>query len=96
MDANINDELFDIYDAKLSNRIRKAANALPQILIEYESSQLGVVSGEAIAQAVEFYNAMTSEDRAHLSRMFKDIFQYSNNDILKNNTDWTIKKLELR
>ena len=34
----------------------KAFNAIPQILIDYESSQLGTTSGEALRQASEFYN----------------------------------------
>ena len=47
----INDGLFTAYEDSSANSIRKAYNAIPQILIEYQDSKLGTTSGEALRQA---------------------------------------------
>jgi 1,6-anhydro-N-acetylmuramate kinase len=88
--SNIDDKLYDTYENKLANRIRKAMYALPQLLIEYETSNLGTTSGEAIVQAVNFYNEQTSSDREQVSQMFKEIFSKSANPKLRAVTDWKI------
>lgn len=95
VESNINDKLFDQWEAAIANKIRKANKALPAVLIDYEASNLGTTSGEAIQQAVSFYNAMTRDDRAHMSRMFEDIFKHSVIPELAENDNWDIKPLEL-
>jgi hypothetical protein len=95
VDNNINDKLFEQWEVAIANKIRKANKAFPAMLIDYEASNLGTTSGEAISQAVSFYNAMTRDDRSHMSRMFEDIFKHSNNPVLANNENWHIKPLEL-
>ena len=74
MDQNINDKMFEGYEKSTQNAIRKAFNAIPQILIDYEDSKLGTTSGEALRQAAEFYNSMTTEIRMHLSQIFTELF----------------------
>ena len=93
--TTINDKLFDSWETGLVNNLRKANKAVPKILIDYETSNLGTTSGEAIMQAVNFYNAITEDDRAAISQMFKEIFSKFDNDILANNQDWSIKPLVL-
>ena len=93
--TTINDKLFESGEDGLVNNLRKANKAVPKILIDYETSNLGTTSGEAIEQAVNFYNAMTMDDRAAISQMFKEIFSKFDNEILANNQDWTIKPLNL-
>jgi hypothetical protein len=91
--SNINPRLFESWESALSNNIRKANKALPAVLIDYDESKLGTTSGEGIVQAVNFYNAMTSDDRALISEMFKEIFSKSTNPVLQNNVNWNIKPL---
>lgn len=95
LESAIDDKLFEGWQKDLSNNIRKAVRALPAVLIDYDESKLGTTSGEGIIQAVNFYNAMTEGDRSKISEMFREIFTKFDNDILKSNTDWTIKKLDL-
>jgi hypothetical protein len=95
VDTNINDKLFESWEQSLSNKIRKANKGMPAILIDYENGKLGTTSGEAITQAVNFYNAMTVDDRALMSKVFKDIFSRSDNKVLRENTNWRIKPLKL-
>lgn len=95
VESNINDKLFESYHDRIANRIRKANKALPSVLIDYDESKLGTTSGEGILQAVNFYNAMTDDDRSHLSRMFAEVFKYSDNEIIANNDNWAIKPLKL-
>ena len=92
--TNINDKLFENWERTLSNNIRKA-NMIPQILIDYETSNLGTTSGESISQAVNLYNELTKDDRACISQFFRDIFSRSANEVLRNNTDWDIRPLNL-
>src|SRR5690606_9134016 len=95
VENNINDKLFDQWEDALTNKIRKANKALPAVLIDYEAGTLGTTSGEAIQQAVAFYNAMTNDDRSHMSRMFKDVFKHSVIPELASNTNWDIIPLQL-
>jgi hypothetical protein len=69
--------------------------ALPAILIDYEESKLGTTSGEAIIQATNFYNAVTKDDRAAISEMFKELLTNFDNQQLQSNTDWVIKPIIL-
>lgn len=94
IDSNINDKLFESWEKSLTNDIRKPFN-IPAILIDYEESKLGTTSGEAIIQATKFYNAITSDDRASLSEMFKEIFSHWIDPILSDNQNWNIKPLSL-
>lgn len=95
LESSIDDKLFEGWNKDLANNIRKAVRACPRVLIESEEGQLGTISGEVITQAVNFYNAMTQDDRAGISEAFKEIFSNFDNEILKNNTDWEIKPLNL-
>lgn len=93
--SNINDKLFADWESTLANNIRKAFNGMPAILIDYEKGTLSGTSGEAITQATNSYNSLTSDDRAALSASFKEIFSLSENPILAGNTNWNIKPLTL-
>jgi len=95
IETNINDKLFENWERTLSNSIRKAIKALPAVLIDYEESKLGTTSGEGIIQAVNFYNAMTLNDRKIISEMFAEIFKNSENEILAKNENWNIKPIKL-
>jgi hypothetical protein len=95
IESNVEDNLFEGWQKDLINNIRKAFKNLPAILIDYEESKLGTTSGEAIIQATNFYNAMTSGDRMTISGIFKEIFSNSANEILANNTNWNIISLKL-
>ena len=93
--SNINDKLFENWQKDLANNIRKSMKALPAILIDYEESKLGTTSGEAIIQATNYYNAVTRDDRAAVSQMFKELLSNMVNESLSTNQDWTIKELSL-
>lgn len=93
--STINDKLFENWEKSLRNNIRIAYWALPALLVDYEESKLGTTSGEAINQAVKFYNAITKDFRSEISEFFKEILSNFDNSILQKNTDWTIKELEL-
>ena len=82
INKNINDKIFESYETSCVNNIRKAYNAIPQILIDYEDSKLGTTSGEALFQASAFYNQMTEELRMVISESFKEMFsQWANQDL---------------
>lgn len=91
--SNIDAKLFESWEQALTNNIRKSNKALPAVLIDYDESKLGTTSGEGIVQAINFYNAMTNDDRALVSEMFKEIFSKSVEPVLKNNVNWKIKPL---
>lgn len=74
IEQSIDDKIFESYEKSCINNIRKAYNAIPQILIDYEDSKLGTTSGEALFQASAFYNQMTEELRMTISESFKEIF----------------------
>ena len=93
--TNINDKLFETWEKSLTNNIRKSNKALPAVLIDYEESKLGTTSGEGITQAMNFYNAMTADDRSLISEMFKEIFSNSMFPELQANQNWNIKPLSI-
>ena len=93
--SSVNDKLFENWEKSLPNNIRKSVKGIPAILIDYEENRLGNTSGEAITQAVNFYNALTKDDRALISNSFREIFSHHINEELRNNTDWDIEPLKL-
>jgi len=93
MEQNINDKMFEGYEKSTQNAIRKAFNAIPQILIDYEDSKLGTTSGEALRQAAEFYNSMTTEIRMHLSQIFNELFNTWEDPALRSR-NWEIRELD--
>ena len=95
IESNVNDKLFEKWEKSLANNIRKAAKGVPAILIDYEQSNLGNTSGESVRAAVEYYNAITLDDRKAISKSFAEFFKNFNIPELANNTNWTIKPLEL-
>ena len=95
LESNIDSDLFQGWETTLGNNIRKAANALPRVLIEFEQGTVGPTSGESIKQAVSFYNSITDQQRQKISSAFKAIFSRSVNPALKNATDWKINELTL-
>ncbi|MDH3324318.1 MAG: hypothetical protein OEL89_01640 [Candidatus Peregrinibacteria bacterium] len=88
--SNMTPDLFTNVSKSISNNIRKAANGMPLILIDFEMGGLSTGSGEMITQAFNYYNAMTSNYRQAMSEMFKDIYSNFNNPILQNNKNWDI------
>jgi hypothetical protein len=94
IEQNINDKMFESYEQSTQNSIRKAFNAIPQILIDYEDSKLGTTSGEALRQASEFYNQQTIEPRMRIEQIFSELFKYWIDPNLRNK-NWTIKPLIL-
>lgn len=95
IESNVNDKLFENWEKGLANNIRKSGDNVPNLLIEIEDGIFSGQSGESIKQATNFYNAMTQDERALISKSFENIYSNSNNEELKNNTDWTIKPLNL-
>ena len=91
LENNINADLFLQASKDCANSIRKAAKAMPAVLIDYEMGQLSSGSGEQLAQAVNFYNAVTQSSRNFLAEAMKDIFSNSVNETLANNKDWSLK-----
>ena len=92
IEQNINNKLFDTYEQSCINNIRKAFNAIPQSLVDYEDSQLGTTSGEAIRQAAEFYNSQTQHERDVIQDAFTEMFRTFKDKTLQNR-DWTIEPL---
>lgn len=95
LETNINDKLFIEWEKSLSNNIRKAAKALPAVLIDYEQGQLSQASGEMIMQAVSYYNSLIRDDRELLEDSLEEIYKNFNSEILRNNTNWKIKPIKL-
>ena len=81
---NINDKIFEIYEKSCINNIRKAAYAIPQILIDYEDGKLGTTSGEALFQASRFYNDQTDELRSSVEQSFKEMFSIWKDEAIRN------------
>jgi len=94
IEQNINDKIFESYEKSSINNIRKAYNAIPQILIDYEDGKLGTTSGEALKQAAGFYNQMTEEFRDVLAENFRELFSRWKDQGLRD-ANWNIKPLEL-
>lgn len=93
IDQNINDKMFEGYESSTQNAIRKAFNAIPQILIAYEDSKLGTTSGEALRQAASFYNSMTTENRMKISQIFDELFRNHLDPSLRAR-NWEIRELD--
>ena len=91
INTSIDVKMYEELKRSTANDIRKACNALPAILIDYEDSKLGNTSGEAIKQAIDFYNLMTEDDRAIITRSFKEVFRTFEG--LENKENWKIKPL---
>jgi len=94
IEQNINDKIFESYGKSVINNIRKAYNAIPQILIDYEDGKLGTTSGEALYQASIFYNQMTQELRTFISESFHEMFSKWHQPEY-NDKDWAIEELIL-
>ncbi len=90
IEQNIDDKIFETYEKTVINNIRKAYNAIPQILIDYEDSKLGTTSGEALFQASTFYNQMTMELRRFISESFVEMFTRWKDKPLRDK-EWIIK-----
>ena len=91
--TNINAELFNNIEISLSNNIRKAANGLPAVLIDYQQGTLSQASGEMLAGAVDTYNAYTRDLRNHVSKVLADIFKHHSE--LKNVATFKINDVSL-
>ncbi len=87
IENNINDKLFADWEVRIANNIRKAANGMPAILIDYQEGKLSGTSSEAILQAANFYNVMTKGERELLSNSLSEIFGM---DIKINDYDFNI------
>ncbi|KKM97931.1 hypothetical protein LCGC14_1163100 [marine sediment metagenome] len=90
IDQNIDDKIFETYEKSTVNNIRKAYNAIPQILVDYEDSKLGTTSGEALFQASAFYNQMTKELRRFISESFVEMFSRWKDEELRGQ-EWIIE-----
>jgi hypothetical protein len=93
IETNINDKLFENWETRISNSIRKAAYNMPAILIDYQQGTLSAASGEAITEAFDVYNKYTKQLREKMSEILKDIYSYHVNDTLRNNDNWNILQL---
>jgi len=93
--GNADPKLFDGFESSIPNNIRKAVNNLPNLLVEISDGIFSGQSGEAIKQATAFYNAMTDDDRALISKSFGEIFETSSIPELRDNKDWSIQPLTL-
>ena len=94
IEQNINDKIFETYESSCINNIRKAFNAIPQILIDYEDGKLGTTSGEALYQASNFYNQQTDELRISINESFRELFARWK-DADKRAANWEIEPLIL-
>jgi hypothetical protein len=92
IEQNINDKIFESYEKSVQSNIRMCFDAIPQILIAYEDSQLGTTSGEALNQAAKIYNSQTVQKRTMISNSFKELFKYWK-DEKYNAMDWNIEPL---
>jgi len=92
IEQNINDKIFEAYEKSTLNNIRKAFDAIPQVLIDYEDSKLGTTSGEALRQAAEFYNSQTLHKRTVISESFRELFKHWIGSQYENET-WDILPL---
>lgn len=75
-------DAFDSIEKTIANNIRKALNAIPQILIEAPDGSLFGTSGEAFVQAFNFYNSQTLDMRAAVSQWLTAIFKHSADPIM--------------
>lgn len=92
IEQNVNDKIFDSYEKSTQSNIRMAFDAIPQILIAYEDSQLGTTSGEALKQAAKIYNSQTVGKRDIVKNAFTELFK-NWHDQRFNNSNWEISPL---
>lgn len=92
--SNIDSKLYENWEKEIANKIRKPIT-IPKLLIDPDEGSLGTTSGEGVIQATNFFNQITRDDRNSISAMFKEIFSNFANEVLSNNTDWSIKPLSL-
>ncbi len=95
--SNIDPDMFnEQYQKSITNNIRKAAQGMPAVLIDYSNEALGQVSGEAIAQSYQYYNAMTKDYRDSLRDIMQTIFSKTIIKGLEGDIDFEIlpKKFE--
>ena len=90
---NIDDKLFENWEVSLANSIRKAAQNMPAILIDYQQGTLSAASGEAISEAFNVYNVYTKSYRDKLEEIIQDLFE--NNEKFKGIINWKIKPVQL-
>ena len=77
--TNIDPDMFsETYQKSLTNNIRKAANGMPSVLIDYDNEGLGQVSGESIVSAYNYYNKMTSDYRESMRDILSTVFEKTN------------------
>ena len=74
--SNIDADMFsETYQKSLTNNIRKAANGMPAVLIDYSNEGLGQVSGESLKSAYSYYNAMTADYRENVRDILSTLFE---------------------
>jgi hypothetical protein len=93
IEQNINDKIFEGYEKTISNNIRKICCAIPKILIDSEDSGVFGQSGEAIIQAVNFYNMQTNGYRVALSEFLRMILKHHTDSNISSITNFNIKPL---
>lgn len=93
IEQNINSDIFEAYEKSTQNNIRKAFDAIPQVLIDYETSALGTTSGEAIMAAAKFYNSQTVQKRAMITESFEELFKNWGGEGIPEGAKWDIEPL---
>ena len=92
IESTLDPDLFNNIEKSLSNNIRKNSK-IPAILIDYEEGKLSTASGEAFVQAISYYNGMTRDDRAQLSRVFTEIMKNHIDPTISGAKDWDIEPI---
>jgi len=82
------------FESSSANFIRKAYKGIPPQLVDYVSGKLGNSSGGDIIEAQKVYNKLTSQDRARIEKLFKELFWNFHQDINPDN-NWAIKQFSL-
>lgn len=95
IETKVKPALFNTISESIANKIRITAGGIPKILIDYEGGKLFGLSGEAIVQATNFYNAITDKTRTLLGNSIGEILSNFKDPILKDNKDWEIVPLNL-
>lgn len=85
-ESNVEADLFQNWEDRIPNNIRKAACGMPQILIDFDSGKQAPASGELLKTAIDSYNIYTKDERNQISECFRNLFKYHENEILRNST----------
>ena len=93
IEQNIDDKMFEGYETTIANNIRKICCAIPKILIDSDDSGIFGQSGEALTQAVNFYNMQTSRYRSALSEFLRSVLKHHTDQNIANITNYNIKPL---